>query len=212
MQLIINDSIMKLTIYLIFILITVPYLAFSQAIVDVDFISTMHEDRAAIKKGNQWAFIDSEGKIAINYRDDLVATNTENGDFPVFKNGRCLITQKKDGISYFGYINTLGEIVIEPQYLNATNFTDNLAIVLLLNKTEISKNVALNKTVVSYGYFEVAIDLNGKALTYLSEEPTHITLSSDYIRKPPAIYSKIISDALIAVINSQKKWSIVKVQ
>ena len=199
---------MKRTIFFIFIMFTVVNLSTAQSVTDADFISPMNENMSAVKKGSQWAFINSEGKKVIDYRDDLVVSKTENGNYPIFENGRCLITQNKDGIMYFGYIDTLGKKVIEPQYLNAINFQNNHAIVLLLKRTVLSKNTALDKPVVSYDYFEVVIDPNGKVLTYLTEEPTHITLSPSTLKKTPSIYSKVISDGLFAVMNSQKKWSV----
>lgn len=203
---------MRRTFYLVFIFFTSVSFGVAQSAENVDFISDMHENRAAIKKGNQWAFINTEGQIVINYRDDLVVSNNKSGNYPIFKNGRCIITQKKDGISYFGYIDVSGKTVIEPQYLNASNFQNDMAIVLLLTRTEIAKNTALDKPVVSYDYFEVVIDLTGQVLTYLTLDPIHITLSPEYLRKPPIIHSKFINNKLFAVTNKEKKWSVVKVE
>ena len=202
---------MKRTFYLFFILFTIPFFSFAQTIENVDFVSMQHDEMIAVKKGNQWAFINNEGNIAINYRDDLVTTATENGDYPLFENGRCLIIKKKDDISYFGYIDKTGKTVIEPQYLNARNFQNDIAIVLVLKRTEITKNVALDKPVVSYDYFEVAIDLNGNNLKYLTLEPTHVTLSPEYLRKPPKITAKFVSKTLVAVMDKQQKWSVVAI-
>lgn len=202
---------MKRTILFTLILLSIPSWGISQNVMDADVVSSMHEDRIAIKKGNQWAFMDAEGQIAINYRDDLVPTKTEDGNYPLFKNGRCLIIEKKDGISYFGYIDTMGKTVIEPQYLNAGNFKDQRAIVLLLERTELTTNIALKKPVVSYDYFEVIIDGNGKVLTYLNKEPTHVTLSADHLRNPPALNSKFISKNLVAVMTKEKKWTVIKI-
>ena len=187
---------------------TVVNLSNAKSITDADFISPISENMVAVKKGSQWAFINSEGKKVIDYRDDLVVSKTENGNYPIFKNGRCLITQNKDGIIYFGYIDTLGKTVIQPQYLNALNFQNNHAIVLLLKRTELSNNTALDKAVVPYDHFEVVINSNGNVLTYLTEEPTHITLSPIALKKTPSIYSKFISDGLFTVMNSKKKWSV----
>lgn len=197
---------MKRSNFLILISVLFTTVLFSQNITNVDFISPMNEEMAAVKKGNQWGFINSEGNMAINFRDDLVVSKTADGSYPIFHNGRCLIAQKKDGINYYGYIDRTGKTVIEPQYLNATNFNDNVAIVLVLRRNELSKNIALNKAVVNYDYFEVAINLNGEVITYLTQEPVHITLSAEKLRKPPVIYSKVISNTLFAVMNAQKKW------
>ncbi|MCL8006891.1 WG repeat-containing protein [Gelidibacter japonicus] len=203
---------MKRSYFLIFITVFFTTVLYSQNIDNADFVSPMNDGMVAVKKGNQWGFINSEGNVAINFRNDLVVSTTADGSFPIFQNGRCLITQKKDGIDYYGYIDHTGKTVIEPQYLNATNFKDNVAIVLVLRRNELSQNIALNKPVVNYDYFEVAINLEGEVITYLTQEPVHITLSAEKLRKPPVIYSKALSNTLFAVMNPQKKWSILKVE
>ena len=191
---------------------TTVSLSSAQNIVDADFISHMHNDMAAVKKGSEWGFIDAKGKLVIDFRNDLVVTSNQNGDYPIFENDRALISQSKDGINYYGYIDTKGKTVVEPQYLNATNFEKNRAIVLLLKRTELSKNPALDKPVVSYDYHEVVIDHNGKVLTYLHTDPTHVPLSASTVRKPPVIHSKLISETLVAVRDSNKKWSVVTLE
>lgn len=202
---------MKRIVYSLFILVSLTSVSFAQNLTNIDFVSFEHEGMIAIKKGDQWGFINSEGDQTINFRNDLVTTPTDHGSYPIFANGRCLIFKKKEGISYFGYIDTTGKTVIEPTYLNAKNFQNGIAIVLFLNRTELTKNAALNKPIVSYDYFEVVIDLRGNIVTYLNTEPTHITLSSQYLRKPALINSKFISNTLIAVMDNQKKWSIVSI-
>lgn len=201
---------MKRSIFLIFIALIFTSSHYSQNIDNLDFISPINDGMIAIKKGNQWGFIDAKGEMVINFRDDLVVSNTADGSFPIFHNGRSLITQKKDGIPYFGFIDTSGKTIIEPQYLNATPFQANHAIVLLLRKTELAKS-ALSKTVVSYDYFEVLIDQDGEIVATLIEEPKVIGLTESNLRKPPVIHSKYISGNLFAVMNAQKKWSVVKV-
>lgn len=203
---------MKRSHFLSFLMIVFTSVLYSQSMVDADYVSPMNDGMVAVKKGSQWGFVNSEGNFVINFRDDLVITKTADGSFPIFHNGRSLITHRKDGINYYGYIDRSGKTVIEPQYLNATNFNDDAAIVLVLRRNELSQNIALNKPVVNYDYFEVAVNPNGDVITYLTQEPVHITLSAESLRKPLAIYSKALSNTLFAVMNAQKKWSILKVE
>ena len=44
----------------------------------VDEVTRYHEDLAAIKKGNQWAFVNKNGLKVIDFRDDLVSTINEH--------------------------------------------------------------------------------------------------------------------------------------
>ena len=192
-------------------IILLPLLGFSQNIENIDYISPFHDGLAAIKKGNQWAFIDNAGVIAIDFRDDIKASKIENENYPIFKNGRCLITQTKNNIIYFGYIDQSGNTVVKPQFLNATNFNNNVAIVLELVKETPGNNNILEKPVVYYKYFEAVINTNGEVINSLSEL-IPITLSKDYVRETPKITSKLISDKTYAIWSKDKKWEIKKLQ
>ncbi|WP_245535944.1 WG repeat-containing protein [Psychroflexus torquis] len=99
---------------------------------NLDYIFPFHEDLAAIQKGDQWAIIDTGDGIIINFKSDLVSTVFKYATYPIFRDGLCLIEKEKDGIVYFGDINTLGDTVIEPKFLNASNFKDEKVIALKL--------------------------------------------------------------------------------
>jgi hypothetical protein len=175
---------------------------------NIDYISPFYDGVAAVKKGNNWGFMDKKGTIIINFRNDLVSTKIDNDNYPIFSSERCLISNEKNGIPYFGYIDKSGNTVIEPQFLNATNFNKNAAIVLKLVKEQLGTNELLMKNVVSYDYFEVVIDKDVKTIQYLSKEPIHITLANQNMKNKPVITSRFISDNLIAVRNNNKNWTI----
>jgi hypothetical protein len=202
---------MKKTAIIFFTVILFPLFVFTQSIEGVEFISPFNNGVSAIKKENKWAFINLEGTIIVNFRDDLVLTKTNNFNYPVFNNDRCLITKKKDDISYFGYIDKSGNTVIQPQFLNATNFNNNVAIVLELVKESIGYNDILGKEMISYNSSEVIINSKGKVLHYLTE-PKHIPLSVKNIKKIVVINSKFISNNLVAIKSKDKKWIIKKIE
>jgi len=203
---------MKRMIYQFILLAFVPILCFAQPIENIDFISPFNEDVAAIKKGNLWAFIDTNGTMIIDFRPDLVSTKMEKDEYPIFKNNRCLISQKKDGITYFGYIDKTGKTVIEPQFLNATNFENNKAVVLKLEEEFIGDNTILDKKVISYKYFEVVIDDQGKTKNYLDFNGVAVALDKKFLYNPPQIQRKLISDNLFIYLNRNKKWVIEKIK
>ena len=68
---------------------------------NLDYISSFNDGVAAIKKDNQWAFINKDGDIVINFRNDLVSRKSHDGNYPIFQNERCLIAEERNGISYF---------------------------------------------------------------------------------------------------------------
>ncbi len=197
----------KLAIVLITALL-IPVFAFTQTTEEFDLITPYNEGVAAVKKNNQWGFINNIGDVIINFRDDLVLTKTNDGNYPAFKNNRCLISIKKEGISYFGYIDKTGKTVIEPRFLNALNFNNNETIALELIKEKLGENEVLGKNVVNYTYHEVIIDSNGTNLIYLNPKGVNVVLDNKFLKKPPKITSKFISKDMVAVMSENKKWVI----
>jgi len=202
---------MKKVIFILALLVLIPVSSFAQTIENIDYVSSFNDGLAAIKNDSQWAFINNDGDIVVSYRNDLVTTKSSDGDYPIFKDGRCLIVNEKDGISYFGYINTSGETVIEPQFLNALNFDNNLAIVLKLEKDIVGRNTALDKNVVYYKYFEVTIDTDGNVKDYLTQKGNNIVLDKKFLPNPPEFSTRLISDNLVAIKNEKGKWIIKKI-
>ena len=167
---------------LLIILLLIPFFTLAQTSEELDFVSPLHDDMAAIKKDNLWGFINDKGNITIGFRDDLVITETDGNKYPVFKKNRCLISVQKEGISYFGYIDKTGATVIEPQFLNALNFNNNETIALELIKDKLGENEVLHKNVVNYRYFEVIIDNKGSIKTYLNPKGVNVILDKKFLK------------------------------
>ena len=203
---------MKKAVILLLVLAISPFVGYTQSIENVDYISPYHNGLAAIKKDGQWAFINNIGDVVVNYRADLVLTKFSDDSYPVFYDNRCLIEQKKNGISYFGYIDPTGKTIIAPKFLNAANFNNGNALALELIKESLSKKSALGKDIVYYKYFEVIIDSNGDVKHYLNPSGVNLVLDRKYLKVPPKVTSKRISDNLYAVRNKNKKWTIIHVK
>ncbi|MFD0863945.1 WG repeat-containing protein [Sungkyunkwania multivorans] len=192
-------------------LLIIPMLGIGQTIEDIDFISPFHDGLAAVKKGNEWAFIDQNGSIIIDFREDFVLTKTDKGNFPLFSNGKCIITHQKDGVLYYGFIDKKGKISIKPQFLNVSNFQGDKALALIVHKETIGYNDIFKKDVVNYHYFEVVIDENGNVTDHLTQLSKHISPKYTKSKNPPVITSKFISDNLIVVKNDDNKWNLRKI-
>ena len=203
---------MKKSAVLYLTLIILPIFGLAQSIENLEFVSPFHDDMAAIKKDGKWAFINKEGNLIIDFRTDLVTTNTEDGDYPMFNNDRCPIVAVKAGISYFGFIDKSGKTVIEPLFLNSSDFEDGTAIALEVIKKVIGKNTALDKDIVNYRYFEVVIDTDGKVMYYLNPEGINVVLDKDFLRAVPQITSKHISEDLYVVKNKKGLWNIINIK
>ncbi len=192
---------------ILFVMLSV--FASAQTLENLDKIAPFNEGLAAVQKNNQWGFINTDGELVIDFRSDL-RQSSGNKNYPIFNESRSVITQQKNGIAYFGFIDQTGATVIEPQYLNATSFENGRAIVLKLDKVVAGKNDALGKNVVYYKYNEVVINTQGQIVTYLTQEGKNIVLDKDYLRTPPPITYQQLSPSLFARKNNSDQWSIVK--
>jgi hypothetical protein len=192
------------------------FVGYTQVIKDIDKITPFHEDLAAIRKNNQWAFINIDGEKVIGFRNDLVSTTDEhfldkNGittiAYPLFKDERCLIKKNIDGVNYYGYIDKSGKEIISAQYLNATNFNNGYAIVIKFAKNIVGNNDVLGKQIVSYKLEEYIIDTSGNLIKYLDNARNSIP-SKIKNKIPPSFYSKFIGPHLIAIKTKDQKWNI----
>ena len=186
---------------------------FAQTLSDLDEVYPFQGDFAAIKKENQWAFINKEGKKIIDFRADLVLTNRLNSlnqttSYPVFNDGRWLIRKLMGDTYYYGFINEKGEEVIKTQFLNATNFSNGYAIVVLSSKDSIGFNYVLKKAIVSDIIEEYVIDTSGELVKYLYNPRKNVP--ANYKNGIPIIESKFIAPNLVAVKNKNKKWDILQ--
>lgn len=188
----------------------------AQDLKDIDYVAPFQEGLAAVKKGEQWAFINMKGELVIDYRDDILIpskgqmpldSKVEANKYPFFNDGRCLIQKTKNGIVHFGYINSQGKTVIEPVFINATHFNKGRAIVLKVTKQLLGKNELLDKDVVSYSYNEIVIDKSGEFKTHL-RGPKNLLYDKEYLKSPPKIQSRFISPNLIRVKTGKNTWQI----
>jgi len=188
------------------------FVSFAQIFNDIDEATPFQGEIAAVKKGNQWGFIDKKGTLVIDYRNDFVLTkNTdEMGNamwYPLFKDNRCLIRKLSGDTYFYGYIDEIGKTSIEPNYLNATNFENGYAIVILTSKDVIGYNEVLRKDIISSKIEEFIITPSGELFKYL-ENPRSDDSPKTKPKTPPVIYSKFIAPNIIAVKKKDQKWDI----
>ncbi|MBX2827100.1 MAG: WG repeat-containing protein [Flavobacteriaceae bacterium] len=188
----------------------------SQELSDIEFISPYHDGYAAIKKGTQWAFIDMDGNLAIDFREDLVVgqrnsmaccSKEEVHDYPFFSHGRSMIVSMKKGIPHYGFIDHQGTTVIPAEYVNATAFNGTGALVLEVVKERLGRNEALGKNVVTYSYNELLIDKDGNTITYV-RGPYNLLYTKEKMKTPPSINSKFLNENVLAVKSDENSWQI----
>ena len=193
------------SILIILLLTSFPFLTISQVQTKIDTIAPFEEGLAGVEKNGLWGFIDSNGVIVIDYRNDIVVSLN---NAPTFSNGMCLIQEDKDGVIFYGYINTKGEKRIPAEYLLATPFENGYARVIKHYKTVTSSTNALGKRIVYYSYNELLIDTENQTVQHL-RGPQNLIMNEYELRKnPPKITSMFINDNLIAVRDKNNKYKI----
>jgi hypothetical protein len=185
---------------------------------DLDQVSPFHEGLAAIRKDNQWGFIDTDGNLVIEFRDDLVWN--ENADpanhdltsipYPQFREGRCMVRALRDeDIPVYGFINREGDTVIPPQYLNLTPFQDGRAVGILVTKTFRGKN-NFQLNIYDYSFTEAVLNLEGEIMWPISERDNILMQKRRYER--PSLSARLMGNGLLAVETTPGKWEIRRMQ
>jgi hypothetical protein len=199
----------NLSIALVILALIVPWHTNAQVLSNVDMVAPFNEALAAVKKGNSWGFIDTEGTLVIDYRSDIVVP--PNG-FPKFSYGLCLVQDTREGIVYYGYINTKGEKTILPEYLAATPFENGFGRVIKHYKQKLNGTNALGKNIISNSYNEFIINSLNETIQHLVG-PINFSFDANVLKKKPIqIASEFISESLISVKEKDNKYTIYKLK
>ncbi len=189
---------------------------YSQTIKNIDEIAPFSEGLAAVRQGNQWGFINEEGTMVINFRNDIYwnqDADTSKDDisgvrFPMFNEGRCLITKNvEEGVPVFGFIDTKGNVVLEPQLLNVYPFKDGYTTAVLFEKTMKGKN-EFNLNIYDFKFHDVMLDTSGEILEFFNRRYNIQMTKKRYQR--PTIGVKRLSKGLVAVHAKNQGWEIRK--
>jgi len=197
-------------------LLVLPITVFSQDLKGIDEIAPYSEGLAAVRQGNQWGFINEEGTLVIDFRNDVhwnKDADTSRSDvsgvrYPMFHEGRCLITKMvEDGIPLYGFIDTAGKTVIEPKFLNVYPFKDGYTTGVLFEKVLRGQN-EFKLNIYDYKFFDVMVNVSGNIEEYFEARQNIQMTKRRY--ELPFIGVKNISDGLVAVWVSDQGWEIRK--
>lgn len=191
-----------------------PWMLMAQTVEQLDFVAPAEGDYAAVQKGTQWGFIDASGELAVPFRNDLVAYANEATDtdlgvagqmYPVLLEDRSIVYRIKDGIAYYGFIDATGNVIIEPQYLNVTNFKNGLALALELEALKNGENGVAQisgeltiKDATNPVTIESKITIEDDTITFLGKFSVTV---ADYNIKIPAIVRRNIAKEIEVSFN-----------
>lgn len=182
----------------------------------LDEIAPFSEGLAAVRKGNQWGFINQQGELVIDFRGDVYTstqvdqsrTDVLGIKYPMFNEGLCLIQSTvEDGVPVFGFIDTSGKVVIEPQFLNIFPFEDGFTTAVLFDKSFKGENEFKLK-IYEYKFFDVGVSTTGE-ITDFFEKRDHIQMTRKRY-KMPEIGAKMLTKNLVATHKLGQGWSIDK--
>lgn len=194
-----------------------PLTLLGQNLKGIDEIAPFSEGLAAVRQGDQWGFINEDGTLVIDYRKDVYWNNeadTSKSDisgihYPMFREGRCLITKKvEDGVPLYGFMDTEGNTVIEPQFLNVYPFKDGYTTAVLFDKTLKGENEFKLK-IYDFKFFDVLLNTSGKIEEYFEKRQNIQMTRKRY--ELPSIGVKRLIDDLVAVHVKDQGWEIRKI-
>jgi hypothetical protein len=181
---------------------------------NLDEVTPFHDGLAAVRRGNQWGFIDTSGKLVIEFRDDLIwnievetaTSGVGEIEYPRFNNGLCpfKISGEED-IPLYGFINRQGKVAISPEYLNITEFKDGLAVGIYFKKTFRGKS-DFQLNIYDQTFTEVVLNTKGEMVWPVTERQNILMSKRRYER--PEIRTKVLNKDLIAVRISPEQWEI----
>lgn len=205
-------------ISLIFALVFSYTFGYPQFTEEIDEIAPFSEGLAAVRMGVKWGFINTDGQLVIDFRDDLVWNKVADDDagdvasipHPRFKNGRCMIQEvlEEEGIALYGFIDTKGETVISPEYLNVTEFEDNYAMGILMTKTFRGKN-RFQLNIYDYKFSEVILDTAGDIMLLVNKRQNILMDKRRYER--PKLMVRYLSKTVMAVRTEKNTWELRKI-
>ena len=207
------------------VLLLVSFFGFSQTIESINRplldslveVAPFSEDLAAVRKGNQWGFIDKTGKLVIDFRNDIVweqhsGRNQDVGatvHYPRFQDGLCIIQElKEDGIPFYGFMDRTGKIAIKPEFLNVTEFHEGRAVGIYCKKTFVGKN-KFQLNIYDYSFTEVILNTQGEMIWPIGDRENILMTRKRY--KTPEIRTKLLSKEVIVVKNDKGYWELRKI-
>ena len=182
----------------------------------IDEITEFKEGLAAVRKGDQWGFLNKQGQLVIDFRDDVVWNKDAKPDhkgvlgirYPSFKNGMCPVQKLEDGIPIYGFINTSGQLVVDYQFLNISSFKDGYATGVYFDKVFRGNN-EFNLKIFDFKFHDVLFDANGNIVEFFGRRYNIQMTKKRY--KIPALRAKYLSNDVIALYVEGKGWEIRKV-
>ncbi|SMG18513.1 WG repeat-containing protein [Arenibacter troitsensis] len=208
---------MKNIIITAFAMFMFPNVFHSQTVKNIEEIAPFNEGLAAVRQGNQWGFINEEGQLVINFRNDIYwnqDADTSKKDisgvqYPMFNEGRCLITKiVEDGVPVFGFMDTKGNVVLEPQLLNVYPFKNGFTTAVLFEKSMKGKN-EFNLDIYEFKFHDVMLDISGEIVEFFNRRYNIQMTKKRYQR--PSVGVKQLSKGLVGVHTQDQGWEVRKI-
>jgi hypothetical protein len=118
-------------------------------------------------------------------------------------------TLDEEQIPVYGFIDKSGKVVIEPEYLNATEFENGYAVAILFTKSFRGEN-RFQLRIYDHKFSEVILNTSGEIMR-LIEQRNNIQMSPRRYTLPE-LRTRILAPELLAVKGEANTWDIRKVE
>jgi hypothetical protein len=119
-----------------------------------------------------------------------------------------MITKKvEDGVSVYGFIDTEGNVIVEPKFLNVYPFKDGYTTGVLFEKVFRGNN-EFKLRIYEFKFFDVLLESSGEIVEYFDRRYNIQMTNKRY--QLPDIGAKRLADGLIALHSKDKGWEIRK--
>ena len=110
---------------------------------------------------------------------------------------------KVNDIPFYGFIDKTGKTVIEPEYLNITEFDHKNAVGIYVREAFQGQN-EIKLGVIDYIFTEVVVNTNGEIIWPICEREHILTAKRRY--ETPELRAKLFGDDLLIFKTKDNKW------
>ena len=114
----------------------------------------------------------------------------------------------EDGVPIYGFIDTKGNVVLEPQLLNVYPFKDGFTTAVLFEKSMKGKN-EFNLDIYEFKFHDVMLDTSGEIIEFFNRRYNIQMTKRRY--QMPAMGVKQLSAGLVAVYTQDQGWEVRKI-
>lgn len=167
-------------------------------------VNAQYKEATVFSDGLAWVVAENAAPTAIDKKGEIKFTLQDAEEVRLFKDGLAAFSMvNEEGDEKWGFVDKTGKVVINPQFISVSNFSDGLCGV----RNDDGKWGFINKEgtiTINYQFDEANDFKNGKCIVTSSNKDGVIDKEGKYIINPQ--FSDIQIDGDIFLVNQDGKW------